>query len=289
MRKLVIFAAVILAAAAAVILTLPHSRQSNHPTGGIISLVPSATEILFALGAGDRVIGVSTACDYPPESKGVLRVGDFAAPKIELLYELKPSLVITTDLRDNEIAQAIRGCGAKLLIVQQGTYSEVVDSIEQIGAAIGAEAQAEKITRRMRERLARSANVIPDDRRPTVFVELSERPLRTGGKGSFLDDIITLAGGRNIAHDIDRQWLTISPDTVVLKNPDIIIITYPVERDATQIVSSRIGWQNINAVKTGDVHAELVPDLILRPGPRLADGIDTLARIFAEYAERNHR
>lgn len=263
-----------------------RDRQVEH---SIVSLAPSVTEIIFALGLQDRLVGISSACDYPPETRGIPKVGDFAAPDIELIYALKPEWVIATDFRDAEAREAIRLSGAKTLRVEQRSIEDVLDAIETIGDAAGVPGVARAYADDLRQRLARATVDVPDDERPRVFVELSSQPLTTAGKGSFLDDLIHRAGGRNIAHDVGQPWPTVSPDYVVSKDPEIIIVTHAATADTRHVIAARIGWSGVSAVKSGYIVTDLNADLISRPGPRLADGLEALASLFAKYRAEHTR
>ena len=259
---------------------------SERIEGGIVSLAPNVTETVFALGLGDRLVGVSTACDYPPATQHIRKVGDFGAPKIELLYALRPELVITTSLRDPEMAKAVEGSGARLLTVRQGNLDEVPGTMQVIGEAAGVPERARRRAAELRQRIAAATGEVTDAQRPRVFVELSEKPLRTGGRGSFLDDLIHRAGGWNVAHDVDKPWTTLSPEQVVVWDPEIVIVAHPIEGDARSALARRIGWGRITAVRSGAVIADLDPALYLRPGPRLADGLEAFAALFERYRRR---
>ena len=283
---------VLLAAAAvliaAVIISLPArpARPGSPARGGIVSLAPSITEIVFALGLQDRLLGVSTACTYPPAARSMRKVGDFGAAKIELIYQLKPDLVLTTSLRDPESADAIRASGARLIVAQQQDFAGVLAAIEQIGRAAGVPRRAAAYADQLRARWGRARSSVPDSERPRVFVELSAQPLRTAGPGSFLDELIRLAGGRNIADDAATPWTTISSDTVVARDPEIIVLAHPVNGEARGTLAARIGWENVTAVTTGDVITDLDPDLYQRPGPRLVEGLEALSQRFGGYRVR---
>ncbi len=266
--------------------------RDHQAEGGIVSMAPNVTEIVFALGLEDRLVGISTACDYPPEALAIPKVADFGVPDIELIYALKPELVIATEFRDPESMEAIRLSGAEPVIVPQGSVEEVLAAIEEIGRKTGVPERARAYADALRERIARATVDVPDDQRPRVYVELSSQPLSTGGKGSFLDELIHRAGGRNIAGDIERAWTIISPDDVVAKDPDIIIATLMTPqygRDASYLVEQRIGWSGVSAVKSGWIVTDLDSDLILRPGPRLAQGLEKLAALFAKHREETVR
>jgi cobalamin transport system substrate-binding protein len=270
-----------------VVLTVARGNDDDalRIADGIASLSPNATEILFALGLQDRIVGVSTACDYPPEAKSLRKIGDFGAPRMDLIYTLKPALVIVTELRDKKARKPLEQAGVRLLELPQRSLEDVFAAAEAIGRAAGVPERAKAYVRKLRER-ARNATVdTPDDKRPRVYLELSAKPLRTAGKGSFIDDIIHQAGGKNIAGDIDAAWTTISPDLVIQRDPQIIIMTYGMGQSEQAAVAKRIGWQDVSAVKSGHVITTLNMDHLLRPGPRLIDGLEALADLFEKYRQ----
>jgi len=267
--------------------TLRHQvavREAPAP-GAIVSLSPNVTEIVFALGLGHRLIGVSTACDYPPEVKRLRQVGDLGAPDVELVRALRPELIVTTPLRDPEVAKALRATGVQIVEVRQSSIADVPFAVETIGRAAGVATEARALADRMRRRIHDATRDVADDQRPRLYVELSPHPLRTAGKGSFLDELIERAGGRNIARDFPTPWLTISPEDVIVRNPQIILLTHTSETDPVAVIARRVGWSNIAAVRGGWVVSDPDPDLILRPGPRLVDGLEALAELFARYRE----
>jgi iron complex transport system substrate-binding protein len=274
---------------ALVVLTTSRAPDGEAPPvqDGIISLSPSVTETLFALGLQGRLVGVTTACDYPAEAETIRRIGDFAAPRMDLIHALKPTLVIGNDLRDPEVAEAIRKTGARLLLVSQASLDEVVESTRIIGEAAGVPEVGEAYARKLLARIRAATADVPDAMRPRVYLELSAHPLRTAAKGSFVDDIIHRAGGRNIAHAMENPWTTISPDLVIQSDPQIIIVSYGMGIGDEQSVEERIGWKQLSAVRTGHVIASLNMDHLLRPGPRLADGLEALAKLFETYRQEH--
>jgi iron complex transport system substrate-binding protein len=267
----------------------PPGAPPAQVEGAIVSLSPSTTEIVYALRLEDRLVGVSTACDHPPAVREIRKAGDFGAPRLVRLRHLRPSLVVTTRLRDPEHATAIRQLGAELVVAPQDSLNDVLEAVLKIGQAAGMPGRAEAYADRLRDRIAAATPSIPQGGRPRVFVELSAKPLRTAGKGSFLDDLIRRAGGRNIADDLEPAWLKIGADRVVARDPEIIIVAHPIRGDARAVMARRIGFAGVAAVRHGRVVTNLDPDLILRPGPRLADGLERLAQLFEQYREEQAR
>jgi iron complex transport system substrate-binding protein len=247
----------------------------------IVSLAPSVTEMLFGLGVGDRIVGATDHCDFPPEAKKIPRVGGLGQPNIEKLLSLAPDIVILTDLERKDLAEALRRAGIQVLELKIGNFAELFDAERKIGDAVGEPERAARQVREMQAQLDRAARRyagVPRDRLPRVFIEVWADPLITAGGTSFLDDVVARAGGVNVAHDLDRDYPTINPEKVVEWNPDVILLCYMTEaKSATTQIAGRIGWGGIKAVRDGQVIADISPDELLRPGPRLVGGVEQLA------------
>ena len=175
-----------------------------HGRPRIVSLAPSVTEIVFALGGGDSLVGATDRCDYPPEARKIARIGGYGAPNVETLLALHPDLVIAVGIEREEVADVLRRSGIRVLDVPIRNFEELFAAIRQIGNAVGRPRQAEGVVARMRAELeavtAHNA-AKPRGQRPKVFVEIGDHPLITAGGASFLDDLIARAGGVNAAHE----------------------------------------------------------------------------------------
>ncbi len=261
-----------------------ETLRSAGPTSSdlrIVSLAPSVTEILFDLGLGGHLVGVTDHCDYPSVAVGIERVGGFGAPNVEKLLALSPDLVIAAGFEREEIADLLRNSGARVLDVPIHNFKELFDAVRQIGEATDRSRQAEDVVLRMRiqlDTIAAANDASPGRQRLKVFVEVGNHPLMTAGGTSFLDDLIDRAGGVNAAHEISQAYTSISPEKVVEWNPDVIVVAQmnPTE-DATEQLRERIGWADISAIKNRRVINDIHPDLLFRPGPRLIEGVNALA------------
>lgn len=247
----------------------------------IVSLAPNVTEILFALGEGDCLVGATDHCDYPPAAARIERVGGFGAPNMEKLLALKPDMVIATGLAREEVAEVLGRSGIRVLDVRIRNFEELFAAIRQIGKAVDRLPQAEDVIAGMQAELnavVAENDAGPQRQCPKVFVEISDHPLMTTGGTSFLDDMIVRAGGVNVAHDISQAYTSINPEKVIEWNPDIIIVASMGQPgDAAEQLSRRIGWADISAVKNGRVIDDIHSDLLFRPGPRLVHGVKALA------------
>lgn len=259
-------------------LTLPRAPQR------IVSVAPSNTELLFALGLGDQVIAVTSDCNYPPEAAAKEKIGDFK-PSIERIAALAPDLVVAVrDLQPDTISK-LDEAAVPVLVLDPYTWDALFEAIELLGEATGTERKARELVEEMkskREQVRGQTKDLSQHERPKVMVEIGDQPLMLAGPGTFVDQLIEDAGGRNIAAGARVEWAQFSPEAVVEANPDVILTT--IEGDA-QKVRAREGWQSVTAIETGRVH-EVDPDLVLRPGPRLLLGLrQMLALLHPDLAE----
>jgi iron complex transport system substrate-binding protein len=258
-----------------------EGEHAHRPAQRIVSLAPSVTEMLFGLGLGDRIVGATDHCDFPPEAKKIARVGGLGRPNVERLLSLAPDIVIATDFERKDLAEALRRDGIQVLELKIGNFAELFDAERKLGDALGEPQQAARQVHEMQTRLDRAAQLyagVPRDRLPRVFIEVWFDPLITAGGRSFLDDVIARAGGVNVAHDLERDYPTINPEKVVEWNPDVILLCYMTEaKDAAAQVAGRIGWGGVKAVRERRIIADISSDALLRPGPRLVAGVEALA------------
>ncbi|HTY45026.1 MAG TPA: cobalamin-binding protein [Patescibacteria group bacterium] len=244
-----------------------------------ISLAPSTTEILFALGLGESVAGVSAYCNYPAEAAHKPRVGDFSHPNMEQIVAARPDYVFCTGLEQAGTIAELKRLKLNVYIADPANIEELFSSIRDIGKITAREKEAQALIARMRDDIrAVSAKVklIPQDRRTRIFVEIWHEPLMTAGRGSFIDEMITLAGGINVGHQVNRPYSIFSAEKVVSLNPQVIILAYMDKEPPLRLVEGRFGWAGIEAVKNKRVFNDIDPDLLLRPGPRITEGLKEL-------------
>ena len=244
-----------------------------------VSLAPATTEILFALGLDEKIVGVSSYCNYPPEAKQKEKVGSFSAPNIEKILSLKPDIIFCTGMEQTPMVTELRHLHFKVYVSNPASIQELLDSILEIGRLTHKEPEAQKLTQDIKNRLQRikeSLQAEPVHKTRKVFVEIWGEPLITAGRGSFIDEVIYLAGGTNIAHDVPRSFCYFSTEQVLKRNPDCILLTYMSAELPQEIIKKRFGWDKIAAVKNKCVYNDINPDLLLRPGPRIAQGVQEL-------------
>ena len=242
--------------------------QSSIPQR-IVSVTPSVTEALFALG--DKVVGVTSWCTYPPEATERTIIGDAFNLNMEVLLSLQPDLVIGDSTLVAGHIEQLRALGIEVGTIDPTTLDEVIDSMITLGELVGDQKGGQALSENMRSRLSELTSHVPAGSSKRVFVEIWYEPLMTVGPGSFLDELINLAGGENIAADTGQPWPQFSEEQVLARDPEVIILTNYNKAEALQ----RPAWQNLAAYKTGDVY-EVNPDLYVRSTPRLLDGLAEL-------------
>ena len=243
------------------------------PPRRIISVAPSVTEILFVLGAGERVVGVSDADDYPPDVRKKVRVGGVVV-NAERILSLRPDLVVgVAGLQREQLERLIR-LGLPVLAVDARSLEETLAQIALLGRVTDRAAAGERVVAGLRARVAAVARRTQGRPRPRVYVEIWDEPLQTAARGTFIDDLLGRAGGRNLFPDL-AGWPRITPEAVIRRDPEVILLTY----SGLRRMAARAGWGGVTAIRRGRLH-ELDPDLVSRPGPRLVDGLERIARLL---------
>ncbi len=256
----------------------------NEAAQRVISLAPSNTEILFAVGAGDQVVGRDQYSDYPETAKDVTDIGSaFEALNTELIVSLKPDLIIAAEINTPEQVKALEDLGLTVYYLSNPTtLEEMYTNLEIVAQLTGHEADAATLIESLKVRVAAvDEKIMPLSSRISVFYELDgtdpAKPY-TAGKGTFITLLIDRAGGWNIASDIDG-YPQLSLEQVVAADPAFIILGDSAYGVTPELVSVRPGWDNLSAVKSGQV-LPFDDNLLSRPGPRLVDGLETLAKLL---------
>lgn len=258
----------------------------------IVSLAPSHTETLFAIGAGDRVVGVSEECNYPPEAASLAKMGPYTAISAERLVAAKPDLVLAAMGNPRAVIDQIRDLGITVYAEDPSTYGDVVEYVRTLGDLAGCRRGAEKVRSALesaRDEVA-AASARRKGPKPVVLFVVhleTENTLWLPGRGTYIDDMIGLAGGRNVAGD-EAGWPAKGLEELVASKPEIIIGTHKAGEDAAAAESEFVtrlrgmgGWRSMPAVLSGRVHL-VDADSCLRPGPRLADTVHAFGRFVGE-------
>ncbi|MEW5758004.1 MAG: cobalamin-binding protein [Candidatus Omnitrophota bacterium] len=244
-----------------------------------ISLAPSTTEILFSLGLEKEIVGVSSFCNYPKEVSGKEKVGSFSQPNIEKIIFLKPDYVFCTGLEQSIVVEELKRLNIKVYVADPKSFSELLRTISDIGEITNTGQVARQLIDDIENNIndvAKKVRLLPLDKRKKVFIEIWHDPLTTAGEASFVDELITLSGGINIAKNTKRPYSIYSSEQVIAQNPDCIILAYMASKSDKEVVAKRIGWGKINAVKNSQIYNDINPDVLLRPGPRIVQGLKKL-------------
>jgi iron complex transport system substrate-binding protein len=248
----------------------------------IVSLSPGVTEILFAIGAGDQVAGVTEFCSYPPQAGTKTRVGGFSGITVNLeqLAALKPDLVILSGEMHQRIITLLDRLGIPSFGVEPRNFQEVYGTIETLGVLTGNVPGARETVAEMRTKIDRAQTRRDGRERPLVFWELSDDPLMSIGGGTFINEAIDLSGGKNIFGELQERWPMVSTEQVLLRKPEWIIAGHDNGMSVEPgVLRSRPGWGGIPAVRDGRI-ATVDADTLYRYGPRLADAVLALADIL---------
>jgi cobalamin transport system substrate-binding protein len=269
----------------AAVMTDMLGRSVSVPDGPLrlVSLAPSLTESVFALGRGDWLVGVTDFCDYPPEARLKPKVGGSVTHDLERIIQLRPSLVlITQDGNPLQTVARLTQLGLPVFAVTPDSFGGILKSILSLGRALKAEAAAAKLVQQIQDRASWVRRTVQGRPRPRTLYLVWSDPLVAAGPGTFVGDLLEMAGGENIVRERSVGYPHLGWEEVVERAPEVIVVTEHREpdRSATGVEVLRSNWsrwQSIPAVRSGRI-LELPGDTILRPGPRVVEGLEALSR-----------
>ena len=247
------------------------------PVKRVISLAPNLTEIVFAVGAGDRLVGRTSYCDFPAEAKAVAEVGDTLHPSLERIIALKPQVVLVSTASQLEVfAKQLQDHDIAVFVTDPHDLESVFRSIEKIGEILNLTEKARQIVDALRSRVSTVEQKIKGADRVRVFYQLSAEPLYTAGKDSFVNDLIQRAGAVSVTSEVPGAWPKYSAEAALASKPDAIILpTGGSMGDGNAAVAAPL--KRSPAVLNGRVY-KINDDHLVRPGPRAVDGLEEMAR-----------
>lgn len=281
----------------------PFSSLSKHEISRIVSLGPSATEIIFALGAGDSLVARTDFCDFPPEVKNVKSIGGFDAKtfSLESIVALEPDFVYLFAGMHSHLIKPLRDLGIKVYVSDCTSIDDVKKEIREVGAILGKPEKAKELISDIDEKLLKAEKIIKDKKGkihwkkmnsaptklipyPNVYYEINSTPYMSIAKGSFINDILSKAGCKNIFADEKSAYPVVSEEAIIYKNPDIIIFPsyYEAEKDISDFIKHRPQWKVVNAVIEKRI-VVLDSEIFDRPGPRVGDAVLQLAEKVWSY------
>jgi iron complex transport system substrate-binding protein len=251
------------------------------PPKRIIGLAPNLTEILYALGLGDRVVGVTNHCNYPPEASLKPKVGSYVHLNVEQIISLSPDLVIgTVDGNERYILDLLEQAHIKVFFVNPRDVRQAVQTISTVGLVCGVPERARQIAGRLTERVDRVVEVTGAKKKPLVFLQINIQPIMSVNRNTVHHNLIHLAGGENMTADEFVTYPRISLEEVLRRKPEVILVS-SMEREGRfeKARQDWLQWTSIPAVQKGRVHL-IDSDLIDRPSPRVVDGLEIMAKLL---------
>ncbi|TAN37302.1 MAG: cobalamin-binding protein [Verrucomicrobia bacterium] len=249
----------------------------------VISLAPSLTEMICAIGAADQLVGRTSACDYPPEPlKAVPVIGGFGAPSLEKLVALQPTLIVDIALEDEALGGQIKRLGLRRERIICRTLDDIPAALRRLGSLLHREVAAEALATQLTAGIAAARQAATAQKnKPLVYAEFWRDPPMTCGKKTFLAELITLAAGENLGDAAARDYFPVSAEWVVARRPDIVLCLYMAdEKKLPEQMASRPGWNTLPAVRNKHVYGGFDNNLLLRPGPRALEGLRLLQNCF---------
>jgi iron complex transport system substrate-binding protein len=242
----------------------------------IVSLSPACTETLFAIGAGDKIVGVTKLDNFPAAVNSLPRVGGFITQTIsfESIVALEPDLVVSAGSLQLEIIERLERLGIATIAIEPNTLPAVLASITRLGEVVDSQSQAEELTAKLQGRLDQIEKRFRDVPRPSVYYEVASEPMVAAGPKSFLGELVTYAGGTNIFADSSDPYPIVNSEGVIRRDPEVILV--PNQPNAVRLLLKRDGWHLIRAVQNKRV-MEVNEDIVSRAGPRIVDGLEMIA------------
>ncbi|MGA9998371.1 MAG: cobalamin-binding protein [Pyrinomonadaceae bacterium] len=239
----------------------------------IVSLAPNLTEIVYAVGAGNRLVGDTEQCDYPAEAKQVAKVGDTIKPSIERIVALHPQIILVSTASQLEaFTKQLDEQRIAVFVTDPHDLEGILRSIQTLGDLFNEHERAANVVKDLRARTSAVEEAVKDKKPIKVFFQISAEPLYTAGKDSFITDLIRRAGGQSVTADVPGAWPRYSDETAMASQPDAVIIA---EAEGNREIAAAL--KNSPAARNGRVY-KINADYVSRPGPRLVEGLERIAR-----------
>lgn len=260
--------------------------QLAGPAQRVISLAPSNTEILYAIGAGSQVVARESFSDFPAEVKNLPDIGGgFSELNTELILSLKPDLILAADITPAEQIQTLEDLGLTVFVLPNPLdFEGLFANLNTVGTLTGRQKEAAALVEELRGRVRSvQEKIAKAQTKPLVFYELDATEPNapyTAGPGTFIDTLIQMAGGKNLGAEMQGSWVQVSIEELLTRNPDIILLgDYTWGGVTPEQVQARPGWEALGAVQQGQVYT-FDDNLVSRPGPRLVDGLEAMAKLL---------
>jgi len=250
----------------------------DKPADRIVSLAPNNTEIVYSVGAQDKLVGVTTYCDYPAAAKKKAKVGDFSTPNVEKIASLNPQVVLVTGGIQKGMVESLEKLGIKVFVIDPKTFTGLFKDMEAVATMAGVKDAAAPRIANLKKQVGDIKAKAASLKKTPVFFEIYKQPLMTAGTGTMIDLLIKTAGGRNLGASAGSQFPEFSEEQLLKDNPDVYVAIKGSMGDPAE-VTSRPGYASLKAVKNGKVYV-VEDNLFVRAGPRLVQGLQQLAQIL---------
>lgn len=248
----------------------------------VVSLSPNITELIFHLGRGGCLAGRSSACDYPDEAKKLPIAGKFGVPSMEFVAGLKPDYIVSSGIRDDGMRKNIEELGIKFILLSNETIDDYYMAVSELGKILDCKTRADEEIHRVKKIFdveKKITGTIPPEKRPRVYLEVWDNPLMTVGGKSFVNDLIAMSGGVNVAGKENIGYLKCSREWIILSKPDVIIAP-AMGKFAGGEIKKRAGWGKMPAVKNDRIYTGMDESLIYRLGPRMTESLKIFRKCF---------
>ena len=247
----------------------------------IVSLSPANTEILFAVGAGDKVVGVTSFCDFPAEVKDVEKIGSFEGPNLELIQKANPDVVLAGGYIQEDLIASLEQLNIPVVSTEATDFNSIFDSIALIGKLSGNDQKAAEVVKGMKDKIAEIQDKVKGQTPKSAFYVVWTDPLTTAGSGTFINDVIKAAGGINTAEKVE-YWAKYSAEELVKDNPEYLLSAFHSTNEGitADFFKQSPVFKNLDSVKNGKVHLMSDDNVVSRPGPRIVLAIEEIAKVL---------
>lgn len=286
-RTILLTGAVICTMSAGYFTAMADTPATAKTPTRVVCLAPSYTETMVALDLQDRIVGITTSSDHVKACKDVKRVGLFMRPNLETILSLRPDLVFASKYSGQRaLIDKLTSLKIKVVILETNEIDDIFDMVSLMGTLFNEAARADQLNKEMRAIVSDVKKRTKDLPRPRIYIEAGSDPLFSCGKGSFIHELLELAGSENIAGDMNSPYPRISSELIISRDPEIILLPYMAGTAVRDTVRSRSGWNIITAIKNNRILDDLGSQTITIPSPRLIlEGLpELLKRIHPELA-----
>jgi iron complex transport system substrate-binding protein len=257
----------------------PGPLQPSGPR--FVSLAPNLTEMMFAVGAGSNLIGRTSVCDYPAAAAAVPVVGGYGDPSFEMLLALHPDHILYVDMLNKDFSARLKERGLDARLVPCLHLDDIPAALAEVGRLAGRPERGDELAASLRSAIETARAAVSNAPRPRVFVAIWDDPLYTVGRGSFVSELVALAGGLNIGDEVDSPYFAASPEWVISRNPEIILCLFMDEsRQTVRRIASIPAFATLDAIRNRRIYADFNLSELLRPGPRVMNSVAALRRCF---------